>query len=351
MINDKSGGVLGGMARQRVKGKPHNVTEYQHPAPNTYNSESVLLAAAYGALQDWDGIWFVAYSTSTADYTTGWFDHGGDPGKMANNLLAAALFRRGDVAPANNEIVMAFPPATEARLAATRGGAWNIADGSHLGVPAVLALVSRLALSIGSDASGLTTPPDAPKGPRIESDTGELAWDLTKSSQGVVTINTTRTKAVLGFTARREFDLGAVHIAPGDTAQDWSTIGVTLLEGAAFDDPAGGAAVIVTTGDHANTGMQFTDATRSSVSDKWGRSPALVEAVSGAIDLPVTADRVSVWALSPTGERLGQATVSDATGKARIQLSSADPTVWYEVRIAPAPPAQMIPPGRARNRF
>lgn len=334
MINDAAGGVLGGLARQRVKGKPHNVTEYQHPAPNTYNSESVLLAAAYGALQDWDGLWFFAYITNTADYTTGWFDHGGDPGKMANNLLAAAIFRRGDVAPANNEIVMAFSPATEARLAATRGGAWNIADGSHLGVPAALALVSRLALNIGPNAGVPGTPPDPPRGQRIESDTGELVWDLTKSSQGVVTINTTRTKAVLGFTANREFDLGAVHISPGKTVQDWSTIGITLLEGASFDDPAGGAAVIVTTGDHANTGMLFTDATRSSVSDMWGHSPALIEPVSGTIDLPVPADRVAAWALSPTGERLGQATVGDLNGKARIQLSSADPTLWYEVRIA-----------------
>src|SRR5258708_26255761 len=114
------------MARQRVKGKPHNVTEYQHPAPNTYNSESVLLAAAYGALQDWDGIWFFAYSTTTADYTTGWFDRGGDPGKMANNLIAAALFRRRAVPPAHHEILLAFPPATEARLAPTRGRASNI---------------------------------------------------------------------------------------------------------------------------------------------------------------------------------------------------------------------------------
>src|SRR5258708_8021944 len=113
---------------------------------------------------------------------------------MANNLLAAALFRRGDVAPGNNEIVMAFSPATEARLAATRGGAWNIADGSHLGVPAALALVSRLALSIGLDASRLETPPDVPSGPRIESDPGELAWDLTQSPQRIVTTTPPRTQ-------------------------------------------------------------------------------------------------------------------------------------------------------------
>lgn len=336
MINEASGGVLGGLARQRVKGKPHNVTEYQHPAPNSYNSEGPLLVAAYGALQDWDGIWFFSYGTGKDEYTTGWFDHGGDPGKMANNILAAALFRRFDVAPAANEIVMAFAPATEARVAATRGGAWSIADGSHLGVPASLSMVSRLALSIGPGAVGLDAAPAAPAAKRLESDTGELAWDLTQSGKGVVTIDTARTKAVLGFAAGRAFDLGGVRITPGKTVQDWSTIGITLMDGVSFSDAAGGSAVIVATGDHANTGMVWKDAARSSVSDKWGRAPALIESIPGTIDLPVAADRVTAWSLSPTGERLGAIAVVDFNGKARLQLASADPTLWYEIRIAPA---------------
>ncbi|MBI5083138.1 MAG: carbohydrate binding domain-containing protein [Acidobacteria bacterium] len=337
MVNDANGGVLGGMARQRVKGKPHNVTEYQHPAPNTYNSEAPLLSAAYGALQDWDGIWFFAYDASMSEYTTGWFDHGGDPGKMANTLLAAAMFRRFDVSPAANEISMAFVPETEARLAATRGGAWSVADGSHLGVPAKLALQSRLSLSLDAAEGALEVPPAAPGGSRIESDTGELVWDRTDANRGVVTVNTARTKAVIGFRARAEFDLGSVRISPGAAMQNWSTIGITLLEGKAFDSPAGGAAVIVATGDHANTGMVFTDSSRSSVSNRWGGPPALIEVVPGTIDLPVSPDRVSVWALNARGERLGQLAVTEAEGKARITLGSAEPTLWYEVRIAALP--------------
>lgn len=337
MVNDANGGVLGGLSRQRVKGKPHNVTEYQHSAPNTYNSETALLSAAYGALQDWDGIWFFEYNTSTSEFTTGWFDHGGDPGKMANNLLAATMFRRGDVAPALNEFSMSFPPETEARLAATRGGAWSIADGSHLGVPASLALQSRLSLSLDAAGGSLDQAPAAPPAGRIESDTGELAWDRTRASQGVVTVNTARTKAVIGFRAKTDFDLGPVRISPGESLQNWSTIGITLLEGDAFDSPAAGSAVIVATGDHANTGMVFTDSSRTSVSNRWGGAPALIEAVKGTIDLPVTPDRVSVWALDPRGERLSQMEVTDFEGKARLTLGSAEPTLWYEVRIAAVP--------------
>ena len=42
--------TLAGLARQRIKGKPFTVTEYQHPSPNYYGAEGPLLLAAYGAL-------------------------------------------------------------------------------------------------------------------------------------------------------------------------------------------------------------------------------------------------------------------------------------------------------------
>ena len=38
--------TLAGLARQRVRGKPFTVTEYQHPSPNYYGAEGPLLLAA-----------------------------------------------------------------------------------------------------------------------------------------------------------------------------------------------------------------------------------------------------------------------------------------------------------------
>ena len=53
--------TLAGLARQRIKGKPFTVTEYEHPSPNYHGAESPLLLAAYAGLQDWDGLWLFAY--------------------------------------------------------------------------------------------------------------------------------------------------------------------------------------------------------------------------------------------------------------------------------------------------
>jgi hypothetical protein len=345
MVNDDRTGVIAGIARQRVKGKPHNVTEYQHPSPNTYSTEGPILSAAYGALQDWDSIWHFAYETGTAEFTTGYFDHGGNPGKMANNLLAATIFRRGDVAPAVNEYVMKWTPEIETTMAAERGSAWAIADGGHIPVPHTLALVSRVSLAIGESAEGLEEPPAAPEGPVYDSDTGELRWDLGWRDKGVVTVNTPRTKAVVGFKGDRTFDLGGVVIQPGETRQDWSTVGIALLEGDKFDAAAGGHAIIVATGDNENSGQVWKDASKTSIGSKWGGAPALVEVIPATFTLPVAAARVKVWALDERGERMSELAVNDVEGKAQFAIGNNGITLWYEVAIEPEAPINKEAPG------
>jgi hypothetical protein len=335
MVNSPEGSTIAGMARQRVKGKPHNVTEYQHCSPNTYSTEMPLFIAAYGALQDWDGIWFFEYPTGTDEYTTGFFDTGGNPGKMANALIAASLFRRGDVAPAAAEYVFRFDPATELDAVVNRAYPWRIGDGSSIGVPATLGLVSRVALAIGEGAEGLAEMPPAPRGPVYASDTGQVVWNVENASRGVLTVNTTATKAVLGFTDGGTFDLGGVVIQPGQTRQRWSTIAITARDGTALDGSSEAWGVIVATGDHENTGQVWKNAQKNSVGRNWGRAPALVEVIPATITFPVAPWRVAVWALDENGNRFAEVPVEDADGRARFRIGDSGPTIWYEFYINP----------------
>ncbi|ACB77098.1 carbohydrate binding domain-containing protein [Opitutus terrae] len=336
MVNSPSSNTLTGIARQRVEGRPHNVTEYQHASPNTYASETPLLAAAFGALQDWDSLWMFAYDTNTDAAVSGFFDHGGHSGKMVNQLLAATLFRRGDVAPANLSYTLPFTPAQEVEAARASGAAWSIADGSKIGMPALMTSQSRVALSIGATATGLASPPATPTGSVFTADTGELRWDTSVANKGVVTVNTPRTKAVIGFTAGRSFDLGGVVIAPGTTRQDWSTIGLSLLEGYQFDQAGAARAVLVATGDQENTGQTWNTA-KNSIGNRWGTSPVLVEVVPATITLPVAATRVSVWSLDETGQRKVAVSVRDAAGRAQFDLGRSGTTLWYEIAIEAGP--------------
>ena len=144
MVNER-GGTLPGLALKRILEKPHACTEYNHPAPNTYSSEGFLLLAAYAALQDWDAVYVYSYAHARND---GWdskrinsfFDIDQHPTKMAALPAAAALFSRGDVQPARQQIVAELNQERELDLL-RRARAWSLVDAEQAGVPRAAALI------------------------------------------------------------------------------------------------------------------------------------------------------------------------------------------------------------------
>ncbi|MBP7934919.1 MAG: carbohydrate binding domain-containing protein [Phycisphaerae bacterium] len=332
MVNE-AGGVLAGLSMQRVEGKPFTITEYNHSAPNTFSSECPLLLAAHAAFQDWDGIFLFAYNHSGRWDTgkiDGFFDIGQHPTKMVNMLAAALMFRTGHVAPATEAVLSGLPPEREPELILQQGRAWKQVEQDALGVDPAMSLLHRTAIRAG--ARNREEPPSriAPPDTRLlVSDTKEITWDRRVPNQGVVTVDTARTKAVIGFTAGRSFILGDVTLSPGRTLQDWSTICVSLIEGRSFAGP--GRAIIVATGSAENTDMRWTDGTRSSVGHEWGRSPSLVEVVPARITLPLPPERLEAFALDEKGERRNRIQPRpDDRGGSTIEIGGQG-TLWYEL--------------------
>lgn len=327
--------TLAGLARQRIHGKPFTVTEYQHPSPNYYGGEGPLLLAAYAGLQDWDGLWLFDYGHGndavTMGYVRSYFDTGQHPTKMANLLLAANLFRRGDVQPASQEYTMALTPDKELDLL-QNAWAWGLFSSSQMGVPGKLAFTSRLNTSVGSNPSGLTNAPAAPTGNVLASDTAELRWDLSLTNQGLLTINTPRTRALVGFADNRPVSLGGVTLQPSATKLGWCTLGVTLTRGEVFTNDC--TALVVATGWWENTGQVWTDTNRNSVATQWGRAPVLTEVVPFTLTLPVATNYVRVWSLDQRGQRVSQLPVSGTSTSTTITVTTDAASIWYEIEVA-----------------
>jgi hypothetical protein len=349
MVNER-GGTLPGLALRRVLGKPHSVTEYNHPAPNTYCSEAFLLLAAYGALQDWDAIYAFSYSHRRDDWDLrripNFFDIDQHPTKMVTLIPAAAMFLRGDVQPAKRQLVVALTKEREVDLL-RRSWAWLLVHAGHLGVPNEAALVHRIAIA----PEGKRVPPTALKpeqvnlsGDRIVSDTGELVWDLTEKGRGVVTVNAQNSKAVIGFAGGKRFELGSVVIEPGQTMQEgWCAITVTAMEGNLPTRPSSRVSrpvrlLITATGYAENTDIGWKEVPgyppKSSCGRNWGKPPSLVEGVPAKIALPFPAKRVQAWALDEKGQRKEQIPVdSDPNGNAILSIGPQWRTLWYEVAV------------------
>jgi hypothetical protein len=336
MVNE-AGGTLPGLALRRVLGKPHLVTEYNHSAPNTFASEGFLLLAAYAAFQDWDAVFAFAYSHN-ADWDkrriASFFDIDQHPTKMASLPAAVALFVRGDVRPARKEIVVALDKARELDALRT-SAAWQLVHAGHTGVPNEAALIHRVALAVegGKRPENLSREVPRLPGPRYASDTEELLWDLSGKGHGVVTINTPKSKAVIGYSVGQSFDLGGVVIDPGATRQDgWSALTLTIMDGKGVAGPA--RLLITATGLAENTDMKWKSTARDSVGRNWGKAPSLVEGIPARITLPLPAARVRAWALDERGQsRAVLAVKAGKDGKATLLLGPESRTLWYEVEV------------------
>jgi len=332
MVNER-GGTVPGLALKRVNGKPHACTEYNHPAPNTYSSEGMLLLAAYAALQDWDAIYAYTYSHTRNDgwdmrKITGFFDIDQHPTKMTTLPAAAALFLRGDVQPAKQCVTVALTTEQETDLLRT-ARAWSLVDAGNVGVSREAALIHRVAIA----ADGAKLPREAvlpnrsaTTGDRFVSDTGELVWDVREQNRSVVTINSTRSKAVIGFGGGKRFELGEFTIEPAEGMQNgWSAITLTALDENVKSPKRW---LLTATGYAENTGMRWKNAEKSSVGRAWGQAPSRVEGVEAK--LTVSGGKgVDCWVLDEQGQRREKLT-NESGG---ISIGPRWQTLWYELEM------------------
>ena len=328
MVDYPESATVTGLAFQRVEGKPHLVTEYGHPAPNTHAGEGPLFIAAFAAVQDWDAIFLYTYGHEEkgvkAGYVTGFFDIGPHPAIMANVPVASLLFRRGDLDPQKRLLRVPLPPEKEIDLIARHGHAWGVLPIEQLGLDHRKAIDHRIVL----DLSG-KPPLEAAELSAKERETPDadepLCWRVPGKDQGVLELRGKRTKAVIGHVDNRCIVLGqGVRVTVGRTRSNWCTVSLALLEGEAFDRSPR-RALLVATGLAENTAMGWKDAARSTVGRDWGRPPSLVEPVPATIRVPCGAVMPLLYPLDERGQR-NRGVPATAAGPARRSSTSARPT-------------------------
>jgi len=334
----------------RIAGRPYTVTEYNHPAPITYSSETIPLIAAYGALQDWDGIFIYSYSHDNQyarKSINHFFDIAGHSPKMMTFPAAANLFLRGDAAVAE-QLVQASLSKTSylEKLIARNGSTWIT---PLMDLPAGQTQVidtapyqHRVALDIGDTTHPVENPPVNRSRRMMEADTGELIWNQSPADEAWVLIKTQKTKGFIGFPGDTDHDLGhGVTLRIGETRQKWANVLFTYLGARETGDQW----LLTATGYHENTGMIWKDDAKSSVGRDWGSGPPLVEPVplrltfsrpeTGTRDGLSTGD-VKLYTLNEQAEpdRLVTDAVRSVTGGVAIDLMNQQPGLWYLVEFA-----------------
>jgi hypothetical protein len=323
-LADPRGGELTGMALQRVEGMPFTVSEYNIAAPSDYTAEAWPVLAAFAAFQEWDGLYLFDYLSFTNDYDggrlRGFFTAQGHPAHEAFTPVAALLFRRAMVRPAMRRVSL---QASEERIVADQAdrGMWGSFDRfwSEAGISRAAALKHRLTLRLtpGDPPTRASLAPDVPASGPITSDTGETTWDAARAR---FTLNAPGARMLLGKVGGATASVGDVRFEVASMGgNEHAYLALVSLDG----EPLAQARriLLVALGRAENEGMGW-NAGRTSVGDRWGRGPALVQGVEATITLPGT---WRVEALDPAGAP--KETI--ATAAAPIRIKPAHRTLWY----------------------
>jgi hypothetical protein len=340
-----------GMFHSRVFGKPYMITEFNMAFPNRYRGESGLIMGAYGALQNWDGLYRFAYS-HTAGNTQGvgatiWMELTQDPINMISERIGILLFRRGDISPAGKAVALTltapemlkyngdplYDDFTDLGLC-RRIGQWDFENPGAVKPEPLLAAVGFANTSpvqgvpyrrlTKSNVKSLLQQ-GQPSSGWITSDTGQIALD---PKIGQMTVVTDKTEC---------FALGKKKTLVGKivTVQNHGDFSVVCVTG--MDDKPLSASrhlLVFHLTDSTNTLARFYDRERTIIED-WGKLPQLVRRDSAAVTLNLgNIRKAKAWAITMSGERKNEIPAKVTGGSVELTVDTNQPTggcMSYEI--------------------
>jgi hypothetical protein len=329
MVDDPYNSMVVELSRSAIAGKPYTVSEVNEPFPNDYAGEGIPILAAYGAMQDWDAIMWYTFEPKQdrawKPYVGDPFDISLDPVRLPELAAGALLFLRGDVEKAKQTIDRSYTtqqvydsmllPSTERPYFTP-------------GFPLWLPLEHEVRISsfdgppTQSAAGGATPNP-------IRSDTRQLTWYHSAPEMGLVTVDSPRTQALIGFLRSREAGDGNLEV---EVENKFCSIQLSSLDAKPISQSS--KMLLIAGGRVENTGQRWnsegTDVTN------WGGSPTLIEPVVGTLILRhlEPARTVQLQAIDGSGQPIGP-TVSAirAGGNWKIPLGGTV-TTWYELTVS-----------------
>jgi hypothetical protein len=313
---------LGRLAAWRVFGKPFTVTEYDHPAPNNASAEMFPMVAAFGALQDWDGVFqFDWGSSGHGENKIGrFFDLQNHAGKLAFLPAAAVLFRSGAVAPLHEEFALGLPADDLAPGVELPGDTlWALShEAEKLGLSDAGFLTRRVGVRLVPTATKLE--PELTAGVPLS----PLQWD----EKTPFRLDVPAAKVLVGRCTGARHDFKGATFDVEANASGFAAFALTAMDGKPLADSR--RMLLAVAGNVENTGMGWNER-RTSVGTNWGSAPTVCEGIAARVTVSTVAKNAKVYALDGKGRRLSEVPSELNGGSLTFRTGPENQTLWYEV--------------------
>jgi len=324
------GNLVLSKAWEQVLGKPMAVSEWNTCVTNEYSLEGPGLMAAYGMLQGWDAPLEFGHHSPYWRKTLGpnSFDMLSNPPQLLQYAAVSRMWLRQDVKEA--QIV--------AEKLYTTKGIFEFEDDQRP-LPIMAACIGKVGYRFV----------DKPRKPVVKdisdhwdsktrtarSMTGELTWN---ASKGLVTIDTARTAAMIGFLSKANTSPAVMELK---STTRFGAVYVSSVDGLKPVTSAN-RLLITAIGPARNTGMEYQltdEMDKRQNARMWrlknaGKAPILIEAIIGTLTITTeNAAKLKAWALDANGKRVMPVPLTAADGKVIIALQRKYATMYYELAI------------------
>lgn len=356
-------GTIRSVARRHF-GKPFFHSEWDLTFPNKYRTESAIVYAATGLLQNWSGYTIHTYAYTNflphmkilgkelnavaignTGYREGIFATWNDPAKFGMFYHASLMTRRGDVKPGNQKITIGVKD-----LEIPAEGKKPVKDLSKIGTEPVsgLKLSGKKAFlaaaeytQVGADywgdyentADEYTPIVDLSKG-EVKSDTGELyrSWE---KKYGVV--DTPMTKAVYGRLSQN----GTISLQDMTVkcSNDYAVIALSSLNNK-LDIAHSDSMLLTTVGDATNTDMKWEEGIqpedgygRYMEMKDFGKPPIVCEVIEAEIAIRTDRKDLVIWSIGPEATFVGRVPTKYENGYLKFTLGNIkNASIYYLIQ-------------------
>ncbi|MCK9478450.1 MAG: hypothetical protein M0R40_02975 [Firmicutes bacterium] len=326
MIKEPARSLVTQAGVRKIYGMPYFITEWGVYLPNEYIADANYSMAAYGALNGWNPLQFNLLNRAvfpTENVLIGALVSLNNPGYLVTAAASAYMFNH--VAETDNEYTIAAKSCDAISREYVRNYPEKAAFAGKTSIAFDTAVPSG---EFGNVTAGNSSFSEALKGTVVNSFTEELLMD---TKNGLLTVNTAKTKAAAGFIDGDTILLDGVNI---HSSNNYATIAVTSIDGQDLKDS--GNILISAMARYRNTGMKIDDSDTVLTLASRGSAPILMEPVEGKVELDVKG-YYNAYALTSSGERISRIPVfPNEVGMLVLDLSGDYKTTYYElVRVMP----------------
>jgi len=187
-------------------------------------------------------------------------------------------------------------------------------------------LIARHPLSVNLKVSepGLSGSVSEPAG-AWESETGEIIWDNTDSSNAVFKVKTPSARVAAGYIGGKAIELENATVEMDTTPFNWATVTITSLDGKPLEESS--RILLAAAGRAENTAMKWNEE-KTTVGTGWGDAPTMVEGIPARLIFR-DMDKFSVYSLDPAGNRITEVPVFKKGKNQSFSIGAQYKTLWY----------------------